>query len=130
MLSAGKLLRRRRCELPPDWETGLVSEYVGGSRLIVAAKLGLPVPAIINDFREEESEGVIAPGDTKSLLSHFADVPQRVRWEEDGSVYINYLPFVHYPENRRLTLRAQSKVRDEVIRIVLFRVKRWMAKYD
>jgi hypothetical protein len=52
MLTAGRLLRRKASELPPAVLASpyVVCEYVGGSRLYVAAKLGLKVPAIINDM--------------------------------------------------------------------------------
>lgn len=134
MLTAGRLLLRKPLELPPDLRARgdtLVCEYIGGSRLLIAAKLGLWLPAIINDFRNDVHAGlVIAPGDTQKIASLFTDPPREINWNEHGTVHANYCAYSHYPEAKRISFVAQKEIRRQVISEVLKDVRTWMAEND
>lgn len=130
MLTTGPLRRRRESELPPEVRqdpTRLVCEYVGGSRLLVAAKLGLAVPAIVNDYANLFPDAHrIRPG---PLDGYFKDKPRRVIWSDDGSVYANFFTYGHFPiEEQERRRREQRELRQGIIRECLAAMRTWSLK--
>jgi len=135
MLTTGPLLRRKMQELPPDVckdRNRVVCEYVGGSRLYVAASLGIDVPAIVNDqadlFPDAEE---IPQGDTDALLEKFKDHPRKILWRFNNTVYANFLPYTHFAaKDRALAEHEQSEFRRNVIKDILEKTQTWMARHD
>jgi len=133
MLTTGRLLRRREDELPPAVRADparIVCEYVGGSRLLVAARLGLEVPAIVNDRANVFPDAELIPWgfDVGPL---FRDKPRRVIWQRDGSLFANFFAYGHFPpEERERRQREQINMRKEVIGECLAVVKSWRLKNE
>lgn len=135
MLSCGMLERRRPLELPPAIRARgdvIACEYVGGSRVTVAARLGIALPAIINDYAAVIVGGTeILSGDTTALLAFFKDAPNRAHWRHNGSVYVNSLPAVHYHPAQRLEFTVQQRtIRAEIISRILIEVQEWREQHD
>jgi hypothetical protein len=130
MLSAGRLERRDPCEIPPALRGPdlLVSEYLGGSRIWVARRLGLDVPAIVNDHANVLHGARVLP-DLASVVERFEDKPRTAQWGPDG-VYLNDIPYAHLPAETRYTLAEQSKVRARIIRRIRFAVGQWLGAHD
>ncbi|MDK1386370.1 hypothetical protein QN224_13220 [Sinorhizobium sp. 8-89] len=130
IVSAGSLQRRAVWEVPPQWRGPqlIACEYLGGSRLWAAQKLGLGVPCIVNDFA-----GVLAQAEllrTKAdVLAKFQDRPGTVRFSGSG-VYINGLPFMHLPPAERYGMRGQCAIRRQVVHEVTVRVHEWLEAND
>jgi hypothetical protein len=128
MLTTGPLLRREEWELPNPVRfdpARVVCEYVGGSRLLIAARLGLDVPAIINDRANvfPELKRLKTGSDVRPL---FQDRPRRVVWRNDGTLFANFFDYGHYPpDEREARRRAQIATRKEVIGECLAAVKKW-----
>jgi hypothetical protein len=128
MLSYGGLVMRNRKEMPPGWETRLVSEYLGGSRIMVALKLGLKhIPAVVCDFTETLTEGEVLSS-KEAILSKFPEPPAVFVMRADGSVYLNHIPFHHM--ERTYTQGEQRKVRTQVVAECRRIVHRWLIKND
>ena len=128
VLSGGRLTIRQWQELHPSVQPRIrrlfICETSGGSRLYVAQKLGLSVPAIVNDFE------MLLP-DSKaisSLLSHFKDRPGTCRVHPDGSVYVADVPMIHLA--RRTAPAYMLAVRKEAIKRVKDAVTDWIDRYD
>lgn len=134
MLSAGRLERRKLTELPPDIRERsdlIACEYVGGSRLLIAAKLGLLIPAIVNDYAGVLPHGTaIKSGDTLAVMTRFKDLPRRVIWRENGSLYANHLPYTHYPAANRINGGTQSRIRRQIVNQISDEVDQWRLKHD
>jgi hypothetical protein len=128
MLTTGRLLRRENWELPPavrDDPARVVCEYVGGSRLLVAARLGLEVPAIVNDGANVFPDAEIIPHGS-DVTPLFRDKPRRVIWGRDGSLFANFFDYGHFPrEQREQRRREQIATRKEVIGECLAVVNNW-----
>lgn len=116
-------------EVPPRWRTPelIVSEYLGGSRLWVAQRHALDVPCIVNDHT-----GVLAGdpsavelSDMAAVLERFTDTPARRSWRPSG-VYLNNLPYMHIPEERRYNVRQQSIARRKIINDIRSAVAAWL----
>lgn len=128
MVTTGRLFRRGEMELPPDVRADLrrvVCEYVGGSRLLIAARLGLDVPVIVNDRAGVFPELPVVPhgSDVRPL---FTDQPRRVEWLRDGSLFANFFTYGHFPiEIREQRRREQIATRKEVIGECLAYVRTW-----
>lgn len=133
MLTTGRLLRRAEIELPPAVRADtrrVVCEYVGGSRLLVAARLGLSVPVIINDRANifPELDAIPYRSDVRPL---FKDQPRRIVWLTDGTLFANFFTYGHFPiEEREQRRREQIAVRKEVIRECLAFVQNWRIEND
>lgn len=128
MLTTGRLFRRAELELPPAVRADpdrVVCEYVGGSRLLIAARLGLEVPAIINDRAGVFPDWPVLPrgSDARPL---FTDQPRRCVWMADGSLFANFFTYGHFPaEEREQRRRTQIETRREVIGECLAFVQQW-----
>lgn len=128
MLTTGGLLRRNEWELPPavrfDRER-VVCEYVGGSRLLVAARLGLEVPVVVNDGANLfKSWSRIPLG--AHVAPFFKDKPRRVVWLANGSLYVNFFDYGHFPPGEReQRRREQISMRKEIIGECLAVVNKW-----
>jgi hypothetical protein len=133
MLTTGRLKRRGEYELPPAVRADparVVCEYVGGSRLLVAARLGLDVPAIVNDGANlfPDADPVRRGSDVRGL---FRDQPRRIIWERDGSLFANFFVYGHFPaEVREQRRREQIAVRKQVIGECLAAVQKWRIEND
>lgn len=133
MLTTGPLLRRNPAELPPAVARDparVVCEYVGGSRLLIAARLGLKVPAIINDAANLFPDApIVSRGANVTHL--FRDKPRRVLWGGDGSLYVNFFTYGHFPaveqEARR---REQIAFRKTVIAECISAAQQWSLEHD
>lgn len=133
ILTTGPLLRRAEDELPPEVRQDperVVCEYVGGSRLLVAAKLGVEVPAIVNDranlFPDAE---VIPPG--ADVHRFFRDKPRRVIWNPDGSLYVNFFAYGHFPPaEQEMRRRQQIALRRRVIADCIDAVVKWSREHE
>lgn len=128
MLTTGRLLRRAETELPPAVRFDpdrVVCEYVGGSRLLVAARLGLPVPAIVNDAADLFPDAYrVTRGTPVSNL--FRDKPRRIEWRPDGSLFANFFDYGHFPPGEReQRRREQIATRREIIGECLAVVQKW-----
>lgn len=130
VVAAGGLQKRRITEVPPDLRTnGLICcEYVGGSRLWVAQRLGMEVPCIVNDF------GSVLPGaetlpDRAAILAKFKDRPRLVRIGRQGA-FLNDLPYTHLRESERYTGSEQSRVRRGIIGRIRAAVQEWLDAND
>jgi len=135
MLVTGRLQRRSEIELPPHLRNrprNIVCEYVGGSRLYVAAKHRLLIPAIVNDFGNVFADGELLPTrDDAGVRSKFSDQPRKLFWNHDGSVYANLLPFSHFPEaDRKEAMQTQIRTRKGIIQTVQQHVNDWMKEND
>lgn len=120
IVSLGGLQRRATRELPPG--TTYVCEYLGGSRLWVAQRMGLRVPCIVNDYT-----GHGASMTHEEVMACFAEKPRQMWTEPDGSIYVNDLPYHHLPG---VTLADQSKTRRGIVTQVHKAVQEWLTKYD
>ena len=129
VVAAGFLQRRRPVEVPPALRgPGLIAcEYLGGSRLWVAQRLGLDVPCIVNDASRAVDGEVLA--NAEAVLSKFMDKPRSLRMNGNG-VYLNNLPYVHLPESERYGLQQQSRIRRKIIGRIRTVVRRWLRAND
>jgi hypothetical protein len=133
MLTTGGLTRRNARELPPvlrQVKRLIVCEYCGGSRLWVAQRFGLTIPAIINDYANLfPTATALTYGQAVAHL--FKDQPRRISWQRDGSLYANGFTLGHFPENERQQRRAsQRTIRREVVADVLNAVKQWIDEHE
>jgi hypothetical protein len=120
MLTTGPLLRRDPMELPPAVRTDperIVCEYVGGSRLLIAARLGLDVPAIVNDGANLFPEAPQIKFGDPHVNALFRDQPRKVLWNyKNGSLYVNFFEYGHFPKRERVGRRAQQiQIRRKII---------------
>ena len=126
MLVTGGVQRRKPNELPPEWrgrKDAVISEYLGGSRIDIAKRHGLNVPAIVNDF------GGVFPdarriGNLEELLTCFTDKPRRVEFSNERGAYVNDMPYAHMPTG--YTLGQQSKTRRAIMGEVTALVSKWL----
>lgn len=125
MVTYGGLLKRKECEVPVAYKGGYVSEWLGGSRLMIAAKLGLTVPCIINDLTDSlPYERLVCIHD---IAAKFQDMPQIIQYN-GRDVYINNLPFYHM--NDGYNMREQVATRRSVLEKVKEGVSKWMMTCD
>lgn len=128
MLTTGRLLHRAEIELPPSVRADprrAVCEYVGGSRLLIAARLGLEVPVIVNDGANifPDLPAVPTGSDVRPL---FKDQPRRITWLRDGTLFANFFTYGHFPIAERERRRAeQIAVRKQIIGECLAYVQKW-----
>lgn len=128
MVSAGRLERRNVKELPPSLRTKedlIVSEYLGGSRLWAAAKLGIDVPCIVNDYTGVLPEAEILP-DAVAVLARFTDAPRRIEMPRHGPVTANDIPFMHLPPAERYSLGEQILIRRGIVAECKQKVAEWL----
>lgn len=126
-VNVGFLLVRAVEELPPHHRDPIpaVCEYVGGSRLMIAQRLGLMVPCIVNDpYNCTEGEVLRNAGD---IVRKFADAP-RTCVIDRSRAYVNHLPYTHMHDG--YTLAEQSQVRARVVDAVRAAVTDWLAEHD
>lgn len=130
MVSNGALERRGLWELPPDRrnELALVSEYMGGSRLWVAQKLGMEVPCIVSDHTGEFDEGVVLETED-DILDCFRDRPQ-ILPRGAGLITVVGLPYTHLPKDERYTVSEQIRLRRGIIEGIQTAVNDWLRNYD
>lgn len=132
MVSAGRLERRRDKELPPavrGQQDLIVSEYLGGSRLWAASKLGIEVPCIVNDYADVLADAEVLPC-ADAVLARFTDKPRQFEMSPKGAVTLNDIPFIHLPEADRYSLQDQILVRRGIIAEVKQKVREWLAIHD
>lgn len=132
MVSAGRLERRRAAELPPalrQREDLLVSEYLGGSRLWAAQKLGVNVPCIVNDYADVLPDAEVLPN-ARAVLAKFTDMPDFIEMQRKGPVTLNNLPFAHLPPAERYGMEEQILLRRSIVRECKDMVTIWLAKND
>lgn len=128
MLTAGGLIFRRDSEVPPAWRSRdplIISEYLGGSRLWAAEKLGIAVPAIVNDYTDTVS-GEILPFSGKAIADRFRDKPGRVDRRPDGAVVICDPVFAHLPASLRMSVPLQSQIRMQIVNEIRHAVSAWL----
>ena len=83
MVAAGKLERRKPAELPHLQRQLLadrklvVSEYLDGSRLWAAEKLGIDVPCIVDDYADVLPDAEVLR-DANAVLAKFTDGPKHI----------------------------------------------------
>lgn len=133
MVTTGPMMRRAETELPAAVRhdrNRVVCEWVGGSRLLVAQKLGLDVPVIVNDRANIFPEfGRLWPGTNIKAL--FKDQPRRIVWQADGSLYVNGFTYGHFPlEEQEQRRREQRDLRKRIIAECLRVVKEWRLEND
>lgn len=132
MVAGGRLERRRPSELPPavrNKENLLVSEYLGGSRLWAAQRLGIEVPCIVNDYTDVLPDAEVLPN-INAVLAKFTDAPRRFDMPRKGPVTINNLPFMHIPEEERYSMEGQILVRRAIVAECKQKVTEWLAEND
>lgn len=130
MLVSGGVRRRRPEEVPPELRGRrdlLICEYLGGSRLTIAARNGMKVPAIVNDHaggfpdaRELRSVDEIA--------ALFPARPKMIRLDPIEGAYVNDMDYSHMPAG--YDLQAQIPVRRRVVAKVREAVAAWLAEND
>lgn len=120
VVSRGGLQRRQPEEMPDG--TNTVCEYIGGSRLWVAQRLGMDVPCIVNDYTQDGPSLSL-----NQILGMFHEQPRQIHREPDGSVYLNDLPYHHLPGQ---TLADQSKIRRGIVARVQRAVDEWLTTND
>src|SRR5690606_37203979 len=101
-----------------------VSEYLGGSRLWVAQKHGLPVPCVVNDRKGVLPDAEELPN-LAAVLAKFTDRPRTAEFGPAGA-YVNHLPYVHLPEDERYDVGVQAKIRRGIIQDVRRAVEEWL----
>lgn len=130
MLVTGGVQRRQPRELPPEWRgrrDAIVSEYLGGSRLFIAQKHDLEVPAIVNDF------GRVFPDATclrsvEDVAACFEHRPKTVMFSEAEGAYVNDMVYSHMPAG--YSLASQIPVRKAIVAKVKREVAAWLAEND
>jgi len=128
MVSAGHLERRNPRELPPairNKEDLIVSEYLGGSRLWAAGKLGVDVPCIVNDYADVLQDAPVL-ADAEAVLAKFTDAPRRIEMPRHGPVTANDIPFMHLPEAERYSLGEQILIRRGIVDECKSKVAEWL----
>lgn len=130
MLVSGRVQRRRPEELPPEWRGRrdvLISEYLGGSRLYIAQKHGLDVPAIVNDFGDLFPD---APRLTtvEQVAACFDQRPNQIEMTEAEGAYVNDMVYTHMPAG--YSLSAQIPIRRQIVGQVKAAVAEWLAEND
>lgn len=130
MVSAGGLDARDPNEIPPEWrsERLIACEYLGGSRLWTARRLGLEVPCIVNDHADV-LPGAEALTSEAEILAKFTDRPASFQLSERG-VTLNNLPYTHLPEAERYTVAEQSVIRRGIIEEIKDAVRGWLDAHD
>lgn len=132
MVAGGRLERRRKAELPHAIRSRgdlLVSEYLGGSRLWAAQRLGIDVPCIVNDYTDVLPDAEVLPN-INAVLAKFTDAPRRFDMPRKGPVTINNLPFMHIPEQERYSMEGQIMVRRAIVAECKQKVAEWLAAND
>ncbi|MCW5695787.1 MAG: hypothetical protein KIS96_03520 [Bauldia sp.] len=130
MLVSGGVRRRRVSEMPPhlrDRPDLLVCEYLGGSRLYIAAKHAMRVPAVVNDFAD------LFPGapelrTVEDVAAAFPVPPKVIRLDPIDGAYVNDMDYSHMPAG--YDLEAQIPVRRRVVEKVRAAVDGWLAEND
>lgn len=129
MLSAGGLDRRDPREIPPGTERPVIAcEYLGGSRVWVAQKHDMMVPAIVNDRANVFSDALTVTS-TADLLQHFTDKPRTAKLGPSGA-YVYNLPYMHIPRDERYTVSEQSHIRRKILVEVHRTVRDWLNEHD
>ncbi len=132
MVSAGGLQCRKRTELPPSVRNDdklVVSEYLGGSRLWAAQRLGVPVPCIVNDYADVLPDAEVLRNQ-HDVLAKFADVPERIEFPRKGAVRLNNLPFTHIPKADRYDMAGQIAIRRAIVSECRQKAVEWVAEND
>jgi hypothetical protein len=128
MVSAGRLERRNPRELPQAYRTKedqIVSEYLGGSRLWAAGKLGIDVPCIVNDYKDVLPDAPVLAS-VEAVLDKFTDKPRRIEMARHGPVTANDIPFMHLPEDERYSLGEQILIRRGIVDECKQKVAEWL----
>lgn len=129
MLTSGKLLRRSFLELPADVrkeiKTRMFCEYNGGSRLLIAAKHDLELPALVNDFANLFPNKTAVPYASDMHLNFYREKPKVHHWDSDGSLYCNYLKPSHLAKPIK-----QKSIRDNIIFNLKKEVAAWLKEHD
>lgn len=131
MISSGCLICRRPEEIPPAWRNRrplLVSEYLGGSRLWAAQRLGLAVPAIISDCDHAVSGRILR--DLDEVAACFTDRPASIKYHSSQAVLVGDLPFVHLPIGRRIDVAEQSRIRQRIVFSIRMMVDDWLRENE
>lgn len=130
VVSAGGLDRRPESHVPPERRTPdlIACEYLGGSRLHVAAVLGMDVPCIVNDHADVLPDAKALPGPSE-VKERFTDRPGGLRWSQAG-VTVSRLPYNHLPERVRYNHVQQSRFRRTVLDAVDIAVRGWLDAHD
>jgi hypothetical protein len=133
IVTTGPLMRRAETELPAKVRHDrkrVVCEWVGGSRLLIAQRLGIDVPVIVNDRANIFPEfGRVWPG--TDIASLFKDKPRRIVWQADGCLYVNFFAYGHFSEEERLQRqREQRRTRQGIIAECFRAVEKWRLNND
>lgn len=130
MLVSGRLQHRQLRELPPQWrgrKDALISEYLGGSRITIAAKHDLEIPAIVNDFGEMFPQAQRLSS-VDEIAGCFDQRPRTITLTPSDGTYVNDMIYTHMPEG--YSLSAQIPIRAKVVRKVKEAVADWLADND
>lgn len=131
MLSAGKLERRYGWEVPPHLVAPdmIVSEYLGGSRIWAAQRLGLRLPAIVNDYAAVLPAAEVLQT-LRQVQDRFADKPAHMERRADGSVLVRNVPFTHLPDAERYSMAEQIRIRAGIVATITDIVAAWLRAHD
>lgn len=130
MLTNGGVHRRTVSELPPQYRNRqevLISEYLGGSRLMIASRLGLKVPAIVNDFAGTLA-GCPELQTEKEIAARFEYPPRLILLNPHQGAYVNDMPYVHMPTG--YSMGEQTRIRKAVLASVDRLVTGWLRDND
>lgn len=130
MLNTGGVRRRGWNEMPPHLRgnpTVPISERLGGSRIWVAQRLGITVPAIVNDFGRAYGSDADRLRTSLEVLAKFADKPTHCYVTRSGGAHVRGLPFTHLERDDRT---AQREVRDAIVAEIKELVADWLSRHD
>lgn len=101
LVCAGNVMKARRGWMPKGWEYDkqnlLVCDLCGGSRLHVAQKLDMPIPAIISDFVQRfanDPDAISIPMQIEEVKKFFHTPPEKIVLKPEG-LFFTKLPHFH-----------------------------------
>lgn len=140
LLVTGGPWTRATYEMPPPVRRRtdvLISERIGGSRLYIAAKHDMTVPAVINDHgmvgvlseeaKPEWTQGRLLKS-LEEVAACFSSQPAMLKYSLAEGVRISRLPYIHMDDDYDHS--TQMRVRRGVVAKVKREVAEWMRKND
>lgn len=109
IVTSGAPRRRERWMLPPDYAFPFICEQNGGSRLMIAQELGMPVPCVINGPGGEEI-------DIQRVREIFGS-EFNVSLHQEHGVMTSPVKFLHLPGFDMAQQKwAQDRAKSEIVR--------------
>lgn len=132
LLTGGPPVRLDPDTIPPDLRDNkpmLVSEHLGGSRIIVAQKLGLSIPCIVSDFVNTLSNAEILSS-AEAIRSKFGtpDDFTEIKINPKTGVQMQTRKFYHI-ENQSYDMRQQITVRGQVMKEIKHFLHAWSIRH-